>query len=125
MWEDLMDMMFQYEDLSGIVIFDKMGNKLASRGMGDVDRFDSYQFQKYFKNKCEFAGECAVDLFGPNYKVVHVSKDRIIGFDKSIEKGFALEKTGTTYILGTYYKSQTQALSILSMLAEDFRRADL
>ncbi|KAN0045505.1 hypothetical protein ACTA71_005883 [Dictyostelium dimigraforme] len=129
-WKQIISSLFEHDYISGVVIFDLEGIVITSKNI-NTKSFpkQGINLSKYFEktplgqlNK-EVVGKCGIELLGEGYMVEGVTKYSIYGFNSKTKCGFSLEKTKTTFILGTFNEKQDKfdAFGVIGSLADDFR----
>ncbi|KAM9954584.1 hypothetical protein ACTFIW_003184 [Dictyostelium discoideum] len=129
-WKQIITNLFEHDYISGVVIFDSNGIVITNKNI-NTKSFpkQGINLSKYFEktplgqlNK-ETVANCGIELLGDGYIVEGVSKYSIYGFNSKTKCGFSLEKTKTTYILGTFNEKQDKfdAFGVIGSLANDFR----
>ncbi|KAK5583183.1 hypothetical protein RB653_004774 [Dictyostelium firmibasis] len=129
-WKQILSSLFEHDYISGVVIFDLGGVVITSKNI-NTKSFpkQGINLSKYFEktplgqlNK-QVVGNCGLELLGEGYIVEGVTKYSIYGFNSKTKCGFSLEKTKTTFILGTFNEKQDKfdAFSVIGSLADDFR----
>ncbi|EAL68181.1 profilin/allergen superfamily protein [Dictyostelium discoideum AX4] len=129
-WKQIITNLFEHDYISGVVIFDLNGIVITNKNI-NTKSFpkQGINLSKYFEktplgqlNK-EVVANCGIELLGDGYIVEGVSKYSIYGFNSKTKCGFSLEKTKTTFILGTFNEKQDKfdAFGVIGSLANDFR----
>ncbi|KAN0007162.1 hypothetical protein ACTFIU_005356 [Dictyostelium citrinum] len=129
-WKQIISSLFEHDYISGVVIFDLNGIVITSKNI-NTKSFpkQGVNLSKYFEktrlgqlNK-EVVAKCGIELLGEGYIVEGVTKYSIYGYNSKTKCGFSLEKTKTTFILGTFNEKQDKfdAFGVIGSLADDFR----
>ncbi|KAM9982286.1 hypothetical protein ACTFIZ_006798 [Dictyostelium cf. discoideum] len=129
-WKQIITSLFEHDYISGVVVFDLNGIVITSKNI-NTKSFpkQGINLSKYFEktplgqlNK-DVVSTCGIELLGEGYIVEGVSKYSIYGFNSKTKCGFSLEKTKTTFILGTFNEKQDKfdAFGVIGSLADDFR----
>ncbi|KAN0031363.1 hypothetical protein ACTFIV_005227 [Dictyostelium citrinum] len=129
-WKQIISSLFEHDYISGVVVFDLNGIVVTSKNI-NTKSFpkQGINLSKYFEktplgqlNK-EVIAKCGIELLGEGYIVEGVTKYSIYGYNSKTKCGFSLEKTKTTFILGTFNEKQDKfdAFGVIGSLADDFR----